>query len=68
MDPHHAGAVERGDEIVTYGGMMGKITGLTDKYIVLEVADNIRLRVLRSHILGKQSDIRENETPPPAAE
>ena len=35
---------------------MGKITGLTDKTVTLEVAEKIRLRVLRSHIAGKQSE------------
>lgn len=47
--------LKRGDEIITNGGMLGKVTGLTDRYVTLEVAEKIRLRVLRSHILGKQS-------------
>ena len=59
--------LKRGDQIITNGGMMGKITGLTDRYVVLEVAEKIRLKVLRSHILGKQGDGNaENQTPPPA--
>ena len=48
--------LKRGDEIITNGGLMGKITGLTDKTVTLEVAEKIRLRVLRSHIAGKQSE------------
>ena len=55
--------LKRGDEIITNGGMMGKITGLTDKTVTLEVAEKIRLRVLRSHIAGKQSEFDPQKTP-----
>lgn len=49
--------LKRGDQVVTNGGMLGKITGLADKTVTLEVAEKIRLRVLRSHIAGKQSEL-----------
>jgi len=42
--------LKRGDQIVTSGGMLGKITGITDRMVTIEVAEKIRLRVLRSHI------------------
>lgn len=50
----------RGDTVITNGGMLGKITGLTEKTVTLEVAEKIRLRVLRSHILGKQSEVEKS--------
>ena len=50
------GNLKRGDAIITNGGMLGKITGLSDKTVTVEVAEKIRLRVLRSHIAGKQSE------------
>ncbi len=53
--------LKRGDTIITNGGLMGKITGLTDKTVTLEVAEKIRLRVLRSHIAGKQSELSSTE-------
>jgi preprotein translocase subunit YajC len=49
--------LKRGDGIVTQGGVLGKITGITDRTVTLEVAEKIRLRVLRSHIAGKQSEM-----------
>lgn len=49
--------LKRGDQVITNGGLVGKITGLTDKIVVIEVAEKIRLRVLRSHVAGKQSDM-----------
>ena len=55
--------LKRGDEIVTSGGMLGKITGLDDRMVTLEVAEKIRLRVLRSHIAGKQGTPAAEEQP-----
>ena len=49
--------LKRGDQIISNGGLVGKITGLTDKMVTLEVAERIRVRVLRSHIAGKQADM-----------
>lgn len=46
--------LKRGDNIVTNGGLVGKITGISDKIVTLEVAEKIRIRVLRSHIAGKK--------------
>lgn len=48
--------LKRGDRVITQGGMLGKVTGLSEKFVTIEVAEKIRLRVLRSHILGKQSE------------
>ena len=53
--------LKRGDEIITNGGMLGKITGVTDRTLTIEVAEKIRLRVLRSHVLGKQSQADDLE-------
>ncbi len=49
--------LKRGDQIITNGGLVGKITGLTEKMVTLEVAEKIRVRILRSHIAGKQADM-----------
>lgn len=56
--------LKRGDQIVTTGGLIGKITGLTDRTVTLEVAEKIRLRILRSHIAGKQGDMEEQQPQP----
>lgn len=42
--------LKRGDEVLTSGGIFGTIEGLTDKYITLEVADGVRIRILRGQI------------------
>jgi len=39
-----------GDTVITTGGIYGKITGLTDAIITLEIADKVRIKVSRSAI------------------
>lgn len=45
--------LKKGDEVVTSSGIIGKISGLKDNEVVLEVQEKVRMRVLRSHIAGK---------------
>lgn len=39
-----------GDAVVTTGGIHGKVTGLTDAIVTLEIADKVRIKVSRSAI------------------
>jgi preprotein translocase subunit YajC len=45
--------LKKGDEIVTSGGVIGKISGVTDQVVVIEVQEKVRMKVLRSSITGK---------------
>jgi preprotein translocase subunit YajC len=45
--------LKKGDEVVTTGGIIGKISGLTDNTVTLELQEKVRVKVLRSHIAGK---------------
>jgi preprotein translocase subunit YajC len=45
-------SLKKGDEVVTTGGVIGKISGLTDAIVTLEVQEKVRMRVVRSHIAG----------------
>ena len=55
--------LKKGDDVVTQGGILGRITGLKDDEIVLQVQDGVRFRVLRSHVSGRQKSAE-----PPKAE
>ena len=44
------GALQKGAEVVTSGGIYGKITGLTDTVVTLEIADKMRIKVARNAI------------------
>ncbi len=41
-----------GDEVITTGGLVGKITHVADDVFTVEVGDKVRVRVMRSHISG----------------
>lgn len=49
------GEIKKGDEVVTNGGLIGRVTGVKDTELVLQVQEGVRLRVLRSAISGKYS-------------
>ncbi|MDQ0561429.1 preprotein translocase subunit YajC [Rhizobium mesoamericanum] len=44
-------AIRRGDQVVTSGGLVGKVTKVVDdKELEVEIADGVRVRVVRSGI------------------
>lgn len=43
-------SLTQGDEVITNGGILGKIRKVKDTFIVLEVADGIELKVQKSAI------------------
>ena len=40
-------SLSKGDEVVTNGGLLGKITNVGDSFVTLEVAEGFRVRVQR---------------------
>jgi preprotein translocase subunit YajC len=43
-------ALAKGDEVVTGGGMLGKVTKVGDQYISLEIADGVVTHVQKSAV------------------
>lgn len=44
------GDIAKGDEVLTSGGIIGKIVKLRDDFIVLHIADNVELKLKKSSI------------------
>jgi preprotein translocase subunit YajC len=44
-------ALAKGDEVVTAGGLLGKITKLGDAYLYIEVANGVELQVQRGAVV-----------------
>lgn len=44
--------LQKGEEVITQAGIFGTITGVTDKVVTLEVANNVRIKILKSQISG----------------
>jgi preprotein translocase subunit YajC len=48
------GKLGKGDEVITRGGVIGKITGVSeDGILVLELQEKVRVRVPRAYVEGK---------------
>jgi preprotein translocase subunit YajC len=41
-------AVQKNDEVVTGGGLMGKVTRVADDHVEVEIAPNVRVRAVKS--------------------
>ncbi|WP_145010615.1 preprotein translocase subunit YajC [Pseudomonas oryzihabitans] len=44
------GGLQKGDEVVTTGGIAGRINKVTDDFVVLEVSDNVELKFQKGAI------------------
>jgi preprotein translocase subunit YajC len=54
MKEHQAAiaAIKKGDEVITGGGIRGKVTKVTDEDAEVEIAQGVRIRVVKSTITG----------------
>ena len=43
-------ALQKGDEVITAGGVLGRITKLSDAYVSLEIAPNMEIAVQKSAV------------------
>jgi len=44
-------ALANGDEVVTNGGLLGRVTNVGDSFITLELADNVKIK-LQKHAVA----------------
>jgi preprotein translocase subunit YajC len=51
--------INKGDEVITNGGMLGKVVGITDKVLTIEIGENMRIKVLKSSISGSQKSLKD---------
>ena len=43
-------SLDTGEEIVTAGGILGKVTKISDQYIELSISDNTKIKIQKSSI------------------
>ena len=55
-------ALKKGDEVVTQGGLVGKVTAVRDQELEVEIAPGVKVRVIRATVTGLV-----NRTQPAAA-
>jgi len=49
-------SLKKGDMVVTRGGLVGKVSGVSDTILTIELQEKVRVRVLRSHVDGKYAE------------
>ena len=52
-------SVKTGDRVVAAGGICGTVANLKDQIVVLKVADNVKIEVLRSSITSLEKPTEE---------
>jgi len=52
--------LKSGDQVVTAGGMHGKIVAVQDDIITLEIASNVRIKINRPSIVGTKTEQLED--------
>ncbi|MEY4616172.1 MAG: hypothetical protein RJB66_1132 [Pseudomonadota bacterium] len=60
---HHkfVSELKKGDEVITSSGILGTIEGLTDRFVTLEIAEGVSIKVLRSQVastLAQQQEVK----------
>lgn len=51
--------LKKGDDVVTSGGLLGKIHAVSEREVQLEIASGVRVRVLKSSVQAKRADTPE---------
>jgi len=48
--------LKAGDQVVTAGGIHGKVVAVQDTLVTLEIASNVRIKISRSSVVGTKTD------------
>ena len=56
----------KGDEVITSGGVVGKVDRVAGDLVFVEVANNVKLRVLKAQISGPYRAVEEKPAEEPA--
>ena len=53
--------LNKGDKVVTTGGIYGKVTDLKDETVTVEISDNVRIKIDKNAILKDKSDLEKQK-------
>ncbi|MFN7454600.1 MAG: preprotein translocase subunit YajC [Pseudobdellovibrionaceae bacterium] len=54
--------LKRGDQVVTNGGILGTIDGMTEQVVTLEVSDGVKIKVMRRQVAASQASLTEKKS------
>ncbi|QDK47442.1 preprotein translocase subunit YajC [Bdellovibrio sp. ZAP7] len=53
--------LKRGDEVITSSGILGRLEGITDQFVTVEIADGVKVKMLRTQIATTQKAATEEK-------
>jgi len=53
--------LKRGDLVVTQSGIIGTVKTVSDKFVTLEVDENVHLKMLKSQVLESAASLKESK-------
>jgi len=53
--------IKKGDEVITSGGLLGKVSGVTDIYLTLDISENVKVKVLKSHVSFSAKEVQQEK-------
>lgn len=54
-------ALKPGDKVVTAGGIYGKIKEIGDVYMLIEIADGVRIRIDKASVFASTEDAQQQK-------
>lgn len=52
--------LKRGDEVLTSSGIFGTIEGLTEKFVTLQIADGVKIKILRNKVMASTKEVKND--------
>lgn len=49
--------LKRGDQVISESGIIGTIDGLTEQFVTLEIAPDVKVKMLRKKVTGSMNNI-----------
>ena len=49
-------AIKKGDNVITAGGVHGKVSGVDDNIVTLEIATGVNIKITKSYIAAVKKD------------
>jgi preprotein translocase subunit YajC len=54
-------SLQKGDKVITTGGIYGKIADIKDQIVTVEIADQVKIKIDKSAILKDPTDISQQK-------
>ena len=54
-------SLSKGDKVIVAGGIYGKVADIKDEYILVEIDDNVRIKVIKSTVLRDSADLQQQK-------